>query len=251
MLPQTIVLVACLAITSTCLAQASEKPAIQPAFEVATIRPNPTADPNNGQWSLPGVGSFKATGLTLAMLLRLAYDIDDKQILNRPAWLNKNLYDINAKPEEGITLTRAELRPRLQNLLQQRFHLVAHRETHETPGFALVESKHGVKLQPTKGSKFPNYRVELHTGKINLRNVTLNDLAASITSVIAKPVANQTTIQGSYDVDVAYAPDDAINSPLPPLFTALEETLGLRLIPAKVPVEMLIIDSIDPTPTPN
>ena len=241
-----------LAVSIVCVAQVPHKiEAPSSAFEVATIRANPTADPNEGHWSYPGIGGFNASGLTLATLIRLAYDIDDKQILNRPKWLNTNLYDVNAKPEEGVTLTRAELRPRLQALLQQRFHLVAHRETRQEPGFALIESKRGAKLQPTKGAKFPNYHVELHAGKINIRDVTLNDIAASITSVIDKPVLNQTTIQGSYDIDVTYAPDETPDSNLPSLFTALEEATGLRLTPQKVPVEVLIIDSVDPVPTPN
>ena len=248
----TLILATGLLAIGPCLAQSPAKPeAPLSDFEVATIRANPTADPNNGYWSLPDTGSFKANGLTLAMLIRLAYDIDDKQILNRPKWLNINLYDVNAKPEEGVTLTRAELRPRLQALLQQRFHLVAHRETRQEPGFALIESKHGAKLQPTKGAKFPNFHVELHAGKINLRNSTLDDIAASITSVIDKPVINQTSIQGSYDIDVTYAPDETPDANMPSLFTALEEATGLRLTAQKVTVEVLVIDSVDPTPTPN
>jgi len=251
-LSRTATLVVCLCLSAHCVAQVpakAESPA--PVFDVATIRANPTADPNSGNWSLPGIGSFRASGVSLAVLIRLAYGIDDKQILNRPAWLNTNLYDVLAKPEEGITLTRAELRPRLQLLLQQRFHLVAHRETHDIPGFVLVEAKRGAKLQPTKGAKFPNYHVELHAGRINLRNSSLDDIAASITSVISRPVLNQTNLQGSYDIDVTYAPDENPDSNLPSLFTALEETLGLRLTPQKVPVEVLVIDSVDPTPTPN
>ena len=248
----TLALFACLLVTGHCLAQSLAGPETPlPSFDVAVIRVNSTALPEQGYWSLPDIGSFKASGVSLSVLIRLAYGIDDKQILNKPKWLDSKLYDVSAKPEAGIKLSRAELRPRLQNLLQQRFHLVVHRETHDTAGFALVESKHGVKLQPTKGAKFPNYHVELHAGKINLRNSTLDDIAAGITSVIDRPVLNQTNIQGSYDIDLTYAPDDATDSNLPSLFTALEEATGLRLTPQKVPVEVLVIDSVDPTPTPN
>jgi len=75
--------------------------------------------------------------------------------------------------------------------------------------------------------------------------------AASITSVIDKPVINQTSIQGSYDIDVTYAPDETPDANMPSLFTALEEATGLRLTAQKVTVEVLVIDSVDPTPTPN
>lgn len=77
------------------------------------------------------------------------------------------------------------------------------------------------------------------------------DLAAYVTSLIGEPVADRTGIQGRYDVSVEYAPDDAVDSNLPSLFTSLKETLGLRLTSRKVPVDMLVIDSVDETPTPN
>ncbi len=95
-----------------------------PTFEVATVKPSPPqADPNTGSWSIPGMGRFTATHVSLALLLQLAYGVDDSQISNTSDWLETNLYDIVAKPEDGIQLTRDALKPRLQNLLHQRFHL--------------------------------------------------------------------------------------------------------------------------------
>jgi uncharacterized protein (TIGR03435 family) len=48
-----------------------------------------------------------------------------------------------------------------------------------------------------------------------------------------------------------YALDDATDSSLPSIFTAVQEQLGLKLIPQKVPVQMLVIDHIDRIPTEN
>jgi uncharacterized protein (TIGR03435 family) len=249
-----IAMAVCLCIALPCSAQTLEtKPAAaaSPAFDSIIIRPNPNGDPSQGQWTRPGLGRFQATAVSVALLIRLAYNIDAKQIANQPGWLNSRLFDVTAKPEAGVSLAREELRPRLQDLLQQRFHLVTHRETREVPGYALVIAKHGAKLQPTKGAPFPGFRSNVNPGNLKGLNWSMTDLATYITSLIGQPVADQTGIQGRYDVSIEYAPDDAVDSNLPSLFTALQETLGLRLVSHKVPVEMLVIDSIDEAPTPN
>ncbi len=73
----------------------------------------------------------------------------------------------------------------------------------------------------------------------------------------SRPVLNQTGFSGEIDVDslrwaasLSAAPDpsaDAASAPTdaPSLTTALEETLGLKLILTKGPVEVVVIDSID------
>lgn len=226
----------------------------QPAsasFDSIIIRADPNGDPSQGQWSRPGLGRFQASNVSVELLIRLAYNVDANQIVNQPGWLKSRLFDVTAKPDAGVELSREELRPRLQNLLQQRFHLVTHRETKEIPGYALVVAKHGARLQPTKGAPFPGFRSNVNPGSLKGLNWSMTDLATYITSLIGEPVADQTGIPGRYDVSVDYAPDDAAGSNLPSLFTALQETLGLRLISRKVPVQMLVIDSVDETPTPN
>ena len=60
-----------------------------------TIKPAPSqADPNTGSWSLPGISRFTATHVSLALLLQLAYGVDNSQIANKPDWLETNLYDV-------------------------------------------------------------------------------------------------------------------------------------------------------------
>src|ERR1035437_3951353 len=56
----------------------------QPAFEVASVKPAPPeTDPKSGSWSPPGTGRFTATHVPLALLMQLAYGIDDSQIVSR------------------------------------------------------------------------------------------------------------------------------------------------------------------------
>jgi uncharacterized protein (TIGR03435 family) len=72
-----------------------------------------------------------------------------------------------------------------------------------------------------------------------------------LAGVIRSPVADKTEIKGKYDIKLDYAPNNATDSPLPSIYTALQEQLGLKLIRQKVPVEMLVIDHVDRVPTEN
>jgi uncharacterized protein (TIGR03435 family) len=73
--------------------------------------------------------------------------------------------------------------------------------------------------------------------------------------VIDRPVIDRTGLGGTYDVDLRFAASSlgaaAADAPaLPSIFTALQEQLGLKLEPARGPVEVLVIDSVQ-RPTPD
>jgi uncharacterized protein (TIGR03435 family) len=65
------------------------------------------------------------------------------------------------------------------------------------------------------------------------------------------PIIDKTGVHGKYDINLSYAPANDPTSSLPSLFTALQEQLGLKLESQKVPVEYLVIDHVDRTPTEN
>jgi uncharacterized protein (TIGR03435 family) len=221
------------------------------SFEVASIRPTPNPDPTQGTWSLPNTGEFHTTSLALSHIVQLAYNVDAKQVEGKPIWLDSDCYDIKAKPEGGLKLTREQLRPLLQDLLQQRFHLTVHHETRLVSGYALVVAKSGTKLQPTKGGVMPNWRDDFSPGNLKGRNLTTAFLAQQLTPAAGLPCVDRTSLTGNYDISVEYNAELDPNSPLPSLFTALQESLGLKLEPQKVPVDFLVIDHIDRTPTEN
>jgi uncharacterized protein (TIGR03435 family) len=239
-----------------CAAHAASAQTPTPTFETASVRPAPpSADPNQGSWSPPGLGRFNATHAPLALLIQLAYGIDNSQIANKPAWLETNLYDVTAKPEEGIKLTREELKPRLQALLKERFHLVAHTEMRDTRGYALIvspnASKTGLKLTPTKADHFPGFRINVNPGHMEGANWTAAILARMLTSAAGFPVVDQTGLTGSYDIAFTYEPNPDADSTLPTLSDALKKATGLELKPQKVSVETIVIDSVDTVPTGN
>ena len=222
------------------------------SFEVATVRPSPQgSDPNQGMWSLPNAGSFTAKSVRLSLLIQLAYGIIEEQIVGKPAWLATELYDVQAKPEGQIKLTREELKPMLQNLLLQRFHLEAHEETAQQKGYALVVAKGGPKVTPTTSDKPPNWRKNVGPGTLEGLNWSMAFLAMQLWKPTGLPVIDRTGLAGGYDVKLLFAPDLTGESPLPTVFTAVQETLGLRLEAQRVPVTVLVIDQVEKTPAEN
>lgn len=224
----------------------------QPSFEVASVRPAPPdADPATGLWSRPGVGRFFASHVPLTRLIQLAYGIEDSQIANKPGWMDTNLYDVDAKPKEGVSLTREELKPCLQALLQERFHLVAHMEARSARGYALVVAPDGPHLRPASAGHFAGERHPVSAGRMHVYNCSMQLLAQYLSSPASFPVADQTGLTGSYDIDFDYNPRPEAENDLPSLDVALKQATGLLLKPRNIPVAMLVINSVEKVPTAN
>lgn len=221
-------------------------------FEVASIREAPVqTDSNTRTWSRPGGSRFTATHVSLALLIGLAYGIDDSQITHKPEWLETSLYDLTAQAEDGVNLTREELRPRLQALLQQRFHLTIHTEKSFSRGYALVVTPRGSRLLPTKGDQFPGFRINVSPGEMRGVNWSMSQFATYLTSAVGFPVVDQTGLSGSFDISFSYAPAGVLDSNLPQLPDAVKQATGLVLKPQKVPTELFVITSADKKPTEN
>jgi uncharacterized protein (TIGR03435 family) len=164
-------------------------------------------------------------------------------------------FDIAAKYPPG---TAADDRPvMLRTLLEDRFKLVVHRETKDLPGYALVVSKHGFKLQPVE----PGYGADTSSNGGRIRTLTAQRtsmalLADLLSRQLGEMVVDKTGIAGAYNFEMKWTTDDQPSAAsdaqtVPTLFTALEEKLGLRLQPQKVPVEIIVVDHVERTPAEN
>lgn len=255
-------LIALLVVVSTtggrCLAQTrvlapapanSQSPS--PVFEAASIKVSAPNDVTPGGWSRPGGSEFRAMNVSLELLVTMAYGIDISQIQNAPRWLGSRQFYVNAKAPQGVELTREALRPCLQALLQQRFHLKAHHQTVQKKGVALVVADNKSKLALSEGAEFPNFRVNVGPGKLQGKNWSMDFLVLMLAPKVGVPVADKTGLQGRYDVNVEYDDDMSPNPELPSLTTAIQKQLGLKLVPEMVPVVVLVIDGIDELPTEN
>ncbi|HMD71775.1 MAG TPA: TIGR03435 family protein [Bryobacteraceae bacterium] len=226
-----------------------------PAFEVASVKLVPPGSVNHSEIGPLGGASYTATGATLMLLISTAFGLDDAdRILGAPNWLGSQRYDVNAKAESGVRLTMEALKPRLRQLLEQRFKLSAHRQTKDLDGFALVIAKGGPKLEKA----LPDRRAGIvvmndgtgHT-KMRLTNVSVGTLAAALGRALGDPVADKTGIQGEYDMVLDYENDPDVGPSLPSVLKAVQEQLGLKLEKQKVTVEMLAIDHVERIPTEN
>jgi bla regulator protein blaR1 len=146
------------------MSQASPAPAQTPSFEVASIKPNNSGDGRVMLGNQPG--RFTATNVTVRLLIRNAYQLQDFQISGGPSWLNSDHYDIVAKidpaVQESIAAARGGIGPAaipgqganplqlmIRSLLAERFKLAAHTETKEQPIYALVVAHGDGKLGPS------------------------------------------------------------------------------------------------------
>jgi uncharacterized protein (TIGR03435 family) len=85
-------------------------------------------------------------------------------------------------------------------------------------------------------------------------------IADYLGNAIGSPVEDRTGLTGIYDVHLEFVPDSsgtepnataAAPEPGTGIFDAVPSQLGLKLTPAKVPVETLVIDHVEKVPTEN
>ncbi len=216
--------------------------------------------------------------IEMIRLLSLAYDTYRFQITG-PEWLNEEIYDVSARLPPDTT--REQFRLMLQNLLAERFHLVIRRETRDVPGYELRIDRRGSKLKEAgSGSPVPERFPQLdHPGIImgmkmapggripsvylTARAQRMTELVRMIGEDLERPVIDNTGLTGTYDYTLEYAPargmpalpspaaDGAADESGPSIITAVQQQLGLKLIPEKVPLDMIIVQSGDEEPTEN
>jgi uncharacterized protein (TIGR03435 family) len=233
----------------------------QPGFDVATIKPN-----ESGATALQGLG-FRSRKLTtvnasLGDLISFAFDVQAKQIIGGPDWLQKDRYDIAGTPDVDGNPNVQQMRTMIRKLLEDRFKLTTHHDKRELPAFVLTAAKSGPKLKPTQ-STGPGPAIGYRAGKggvmLIMLNGTVSDFVAFLqTSVVDRPVVNQTGIDGRFDINVTFTPDDsqfgghapAAAKPdngeaAPGLFEAIQQQLGLKLEAQKTSVNVIAIDHVE------
>jgi uncharacterized protein (TIGR03435 family) len=126
------------------------------AFEVASIKPNNSGDGRVMMQMQPG--QLRATNVTLRLLIRNAYALQDFQITGGPAWIASDRFDLIAKMPEGFQQTPGPppapggpptpSQQMMRRLLADRFKLTVHNETKDSPIYALILARSDGKLGP-------------------------------------------------------------------------------------------------------
>jgi uncharacterized protein (TIGR03435 family) len=232
-------------------------PNATPAFEVATIKPSKPDQP--GKAITVQGNRLRTVNITLSDLIAFAYGVQSKQVIGIPSWAGTDKFDIEGKPEGEGTPSDKQWKGMLQKLMADRFKLSFHSEKRELSVYALSVGKNGPKL--TKSGLDPNGLPGLFfrgLGDLHATNATMTDFTQLLQStVLDRPVVDQTGIEGRYDFDLKWTPDDSQfqsfgvripppgeNAP-PPLYTAIQEQIGLKLDATKAPAEVLVIDHVE------
>ena len=225
-------------------------------FEVASVKPNTSGDTKASGGS--SNGRLTMINIPLEQCIEQAYSIKKYQLAG-PDWLGSTRFDIVAKaPADG---SRPAIRPMLQALLKDRFDLAFHRESKLVTAYALVVEKGGPKIAPVDPQGKPPHVVD-GRGHLTAERTPMSLLADVLLHWTGVPVFDKTNLTGVFNVTLDWTPDetqpkdgvdtgDPNDANGPSLFTALRAQLGLRLEKIKAPVEMLVVDRVNKTPTEN
>lgn len=195
-----------LALIATC----SPCPAQTPkSFDVVSIKPDKDGQGLDARRQ-PG-GRYSARNAPVKFLLIQAFGVPDSLILGGPNWLDDERYDIVAKADTPGALSMEELRPLLQSMLADRFHLAFHRETREIPAWSLTIGDKGATFRAATDSR-PNLSVSSGGGRTDLtaRQMPMSALAKALGETIGETVVDDTGLRGLFDFQLAWAP------PIPP-----------------------------------
>jgi uncharacterized protein (TIGR03435 family) len=191
-----------------------------------------------------GGNQFSITHASLTLLISVAFGMSDTDLVGGPKWRDSEYFDVTVKAEDGVVLTVETLRPRMQQLLKERFHLAAHREPRQVPGYALRVTAGGHTLKAAESGAH-GAMAAIMPGGVRAASAPMESVAAILTRVVGRPVVDETGLKGLYRFDLDYAVDTVASTDRPSVFTALQEQAGLRLESKPVQVERLIIDAAE------
>ena len=255
----------------------------QPTFDVVSIRPNNALD-RSGMISSPAAGQFHISNLPARAIVNYAYDLRDLELVDAPEWTRTERFDLAATYAGNAPRTSDEVHRMLQAALADRFQLRVHRETRELPIYRLTKAREDGRLGPQLQSsdvdcaqwladKKPQFIGTPPIGPTGARPACLMvaqrafivagtkplpQLALALESIVGRRVVDATGLPGNFDLVLQWTPtpgldgtstaassDDTLS-----VFTALQEQLGLKLEPARGPVDVLVVDHIE-RPTEN
>jgi uncharacterized protein (TIGR03435 family) len=243
-----LVLAAAVVLAGALPAQSADAQAV--SFEVASVRPAAVAR-EGGEGSSRSQIEAAPDGVTmrnvdLTEMIEWAYGLQAYQVA-RPSVLENERYDIRARAADRVSDNA--LKRMMQDLLATRFKLRFHREPKTTAVYELVVAKGGPKLPKDKTDTLPPaYAKEslprVVDGGFVFSNVSMGEFAQELTELrgIDLPVVDRTGIAGVYDITLKGAASAVLDPQGPSLLTLIQEQLGLRLVSAKDPVEVMLVD---------
>lgn len=257
-----------------------------PTFEIADVHPSPRSATAFMRIGPPRSGRWEIKNATMLDLLRVASGFSPDRILGGPNWLELDRFDVIAKVAADVD--QDAQKAMLQSLLEERFKLVARRETKSVPTWVLVAGKQprlkeadgsgqtGCRIPDTGSGTPPEGAIRLFRmepdGKQSqivlgpggmveyaCRNMTMTAFAAELRAMLgvrvgSEPVIDETGLKGAWNFDVRWSAGliGLLNQGEQVSFAdAIDKQLGLKLEERPMPKQVLVVDSVNRTPTPN
>jgi uncharacterized protein (TIGR03435 family) len=221
-------------------ARSPQENATGPTFEVASVKPNNSGDGRTFAQNQPG--RFTATNVTLRLLIRNAYQLQDFQITGGPSWISSDHFDVVAKigekenplanpfPTKGTEPTSLQLM--IRALLAERFKLAVHTETQQLPIYSLVVARNDGRLGPNlhrsetdcsaalaagrgrgappappqAGEPMP-CGMRIGPGAMSMGAAPLSQFASSLSMFVGRVVLDRTGLTGVFDANLTWTPE--------------------------------------------
>jgi uncharacterized protein (TIGR03435 family) len=194
-----------------------------------------------------------------------------------PGWINSIRYDIDAKAggAPGLAMMSG---PMMQALLEERFQLKIRRDTRTVPVYELTVAKGGPKLLIAQSGKCVTsdpgppepgkpwtppcgaFNEPNPNGGVYTYGQTMAGLCRQFSGSLRRDVIDKTGIAGAFDIHLELSFEDMSpgdgDAPIDPGATAISadpfaaisaavQKVGLRLVPAKGPGDVLVIDHVE------
>ena len=227
-------------------------------WDVVSIKPHRALDNTAMTRVLPD--GFEMQNMEIHSVVIQAFPVrSGDQIIGWPAWTKSERFDFRAKMDAETADALHKLRgsdasntwrSMMRQLLEDRFALRYHIEKRELPVYELVIAKHGPKMKTSAPDEQGTSMMS--PGKLSAYHNQTSDLSITLSGIVGRNVIDKTGLTDNYDIALTWAWNDDPSSGEtgPSVFTALEEQLGLKLEPAKAPIDVVVIDHLE-RPTEN
>ena len=235
--------------------------AAQTTFDVASIHPSELArrggEGRGMEVIQPSPDSLTMRNVSLKGAMRWAYHVSYAQVQG-PGWLDGDRFDISARA--GASVTDDQLRAMLQALLADRFKMEVHRQTKEIQAYVLTVGKNGPKFHESATRGESAIEPQKDRLAISVQRTQIGQLTDVLSRILQTPVVDSTGLTGRYDVTIdagKYIEDlkppagGGIPDVLSVLMRGIQEELGLKLEAKKMPLELIIVDRAERTPSEN
>ena len=227
-----------------------------------------------------GHGRVDIRNATLVNLIDYAHGIEDDDgredasVVGGPSWLDFDRFDVSAlvpslqpeipdtgQPNYGMYApgTNGTVRPVVERILEERFHLKVHNEDRPLPGYVVTVAKDGPKLAEAKDPTEPGgcqaAREKDNPGRVTTTcmSETTGEFLTLIGGTFRHPIIDRTGLTKPYDFTLRFSFEqlstrqDSINA----YIEELNKQLGIVMTLGDVPQPGIVVDHVDRTPTAN